>query len=250
MDGSSKLQKYRAVVDYVGTRYAGWQTQPDRATVQSTIQEVLLKFNRVPVNVIASGRTDAGVHARGQVVHFRQARKMEPKLLRRALNAMLPPDIRIRSVRLAAPSFHAQQDALRKRYEYRLYTGPVLSPFLGGTVYHLYRRVSFERMAESAPLLEGTHDFSGFAASSSRVKDARRTIFVSRLRRRGNHLIYRVEGSGFLQHMVRNIVGTLIEIGRGRRPVDDLVRVLESRDRRNAGPTAPPQGLCLMRVWY
>ena len=250
MNESNELQKYRAVVDYLGTRYAGWQCQPDRTTVQSKIQEALGKLNREPVNVIASGRTDAGVHARGQVVHFRQKRRMEPKTLRRALNAMLPPDIRIRSAKMASPTFHAQKDAVRKRYEYRLFTGPVLSPFSSETVYHLLRQVSFERMTESAPLLEGTHDFSGFAASSSRVKNATRTIFLSRLRRRGNHLVYRVEGSGFLQHMVRNIVGTLIEIGRARRPVDDLTRVLESRDRRNAGPTAPPQGLCLMRVWY
>lgn len=242
--------KYRASVQYVGTRYAGWQSQPNQKTIQETIQQALQRLNGVRINVIASGRTDSGVHARGQVVHFRQPRKMETGLLRKALNAMLPTDVRIMSVARAASSFHAQKDARRKRYEYHIFNGPVLDPFRQGRVHHLRRRVSFERMQRASPQLEGIHDFSAFAASSSRVKDPRRTVFVSQFRKRGHSLVYRIEGSGFLHHMVRNIVGTLLEIGSGRRPESDLARILASRDRRNAGPTAPPEGLYLMRVWY
>ena len=242
--------KYRIVVQYLGTRYSGWQLQPGRDTVQGKLQQALFKVSREERSVVGSGRTDSGVHARAQVAHFSLDKRFEPNRLRLALNSCLPSDIRIMRLRPCRSDFHAQRQVRSKLYRYHIYDGPVLSPFLAGQVYHHPRRLQQPVMTLAATQLLGRHEFSGFAASTTSVRDRRRTVFRSEVTRRGHHLFYWIEGDGFLHHMVRNIVGTLLQLGRGEREPDCILRILASGDRRNAGPTAQPQGLCLMKVSY
>lgn len=242
--------KYRVVIQYVGTRYRGWQVQSNGPTVQESIQSAIRQITGQRVSVVGSGRTDSGVHALGQVAHFRVATRLGPPEFLRALNAILPRDIRVLRLHTAPPHFHAQRDAFRKRYDYRIFDGNVLSPFLHHRVLHVRHRLDSDAMARAAEDLVGRRDFSGFAASGTLVHSKVRTVFESRILRRGHYVTYRIVGDGFLQHMVRNIVGTLLEIGSGRRDVRDIPRILARGDRRLAGPTAPAQGLYLVRVWY
>jgi tRNA pseudouridine38-40 synthase len=244
------MTKYKLLIEYQGTRYSGWQIQNNKRTIQGTIKDALSQLTGETVSVVGAGRTDAGVHALGQVAHIRLEKQLDARRLLRALNGILPRDIRIVSARTAPPDFHAQKSALRKRYLYRIYNGPVLSPFLSGCVYHVIPPLQVQAMSEAAEMIVGRHDFKGFAAAAATVRDHHRTVLVSRLVAKGRHLRYVVEADGFLHHMVRNIMGTLLQIGSGKRPASDMIRILESRDRRNAGPTAPPQGLYLVKVWY
>ncbi|MGH9339463.1 MAG: tRNA pseudouridine(38-40) synthase TruA [Acidobacteriota bacterium] len=252
------MTKYKIVIQYVGTRYAGWQIQKSQTTVQGTIKDAVQAVTAEDASVVGAGRTDAGVHALRQVAHFSLAGAgppgekpaRSPRRLQRSLNAVLPPDIRITSLTIAHPRFHAQKDALRKRYEYRIYNGHVLSPFQHGLVNHVISPLDWRAMQQAAQVLQGRHDFSGFAAAASRVKSKERTVFSSTIRKKGRLLTYRVEADGFLHHMVRNIAGTLLQIGAGKRPVQDLQAILKSRDRRKAGPTAPAHSLFLIRIWY
>ena len=244
------LTKYRFVVQYRSDGYSGWQVQKNRPTIGGTIEAALARITGEAVSVVGAGRTDAGVHALGQVAHFRLWRRLPVDRLLKSLNGVLPSQIRVLRLSEATDAFHAQKDAKRKRYIYRLYNGPILSPFLEGRVLQVYRPLSLEAMRQASELIAGTRDFSGFTASASQVKNRVRTVFVSRWRRKGRHFSYRIEGDGFLHHMVRNLVGTMIQIGHGRRPATDMITILESRDRRLAGPTAPAHGLFLARVWY
>jgi len=244
------LTKYRFVVQYRSDGYSGWQVQKNRPTIGGTIEAALARITGETVSVVGAGRTDAGVHALGQVAHFRLRRRRPPARLLKSLNGVLPSQIRVLRLSVATGAFHAQKDATRKRYVYRVYNGPVLSPFLEGRVYQAYRPLSVEAMRQASGLIVGTHDFSGFTASASQVKNRIRTVYVSCWRRKGRHFSYRIEGDGFLHHMVRNVVGTMLQIGHGRRPATDMITILESRDRRLAGPTAPAHGLFLARVWY
>jgi tRNA pseudouridine38-40 synthase len=249
-DAASAEKKYRAILQYVGTRYAGWQIQRNALTVQGVVREVLSRLAGHPVTVVGASRTDSGVHALGQVAHFFFPRKESIPDLRRALNALLPWDIRVMRLGPVALRFHAQKHAVRKRYEYRISTTDVVPPFLHARVCHLPASLDFEAMQTAAVLLQGRHDFSSFAAAASRVRSHTRTVFLSEFRRRGHNLIYRVEADGFLHHMVRNFAGTLIEVGLGKRRPGDLPALLEARDRKLAGPTAPPEGLYLVKIWY
>ncbi|RPJ84898.1 MAG: tRNA pseudouridine(38-40) synthase TruA [Acidobacteria bacterium] len=242
--------KYKLIIQYLGTRYSGWQIQSNKRTIQGTIKEALLQLTGETVSVVGAGRTDSGVHALGQVAHIRLEKQMEAARLHRALNGILPRDIRIASARIASPDFHAQKSAIRKRYLYRIYNGPVLSPFLSGCVHQVIHPLQVRAMSDAAEMIVGRHDFKGFAAAASAVRDHHRTVLVSRLVSKGRDLRYVIEADGFLHHMVRNIMGTLLQIGSGKRAASDMMRILESRDRRNAGPTAPPQGLYLVKVWY
>ena len=244
------MTKYRLVVQYRSDGYSGWQVQKNRPTIGGTIEAALARITGENTSVVGAGRTDAGVHALGQVAHFRLRRSRPADRLLKSLNGVLPSQIRVLRLRVAADAFHAQKDATRKRYVYRVYNGPVLSPFLEGRVYQIYRPLSLAAMQEASELIAGTQDFSGFTASASQVKNHVRTVFVSRWRRKGRHFSYRIEGDGFLHHMVRNLVGTMLQIGLGQRPAPDMTMILGSRDRRLAGPTAPAHGLFLARVWY
>jgi len=244
------MTKYKLTVHYLGTRYSGWQIQSNKRTIQGTIKEALTQLTGEAVSVVGAGRTDSGVHALGQVAHIRLEKEMEASRLQRALNGILPWDIRILSARKTRPDFHAQKCAVRKRYLYRIWNGPVLSPFLSGRVQQVIHPLRLEAMHEAAELILGRHDFKGFAAAAATVRDHHRTVLASRLICKGRDVRYVIEADGFLHHMVRNIMGTLLQIGSGKRPVSDIIQILGSRDRRNAGPTAPPQGLYLVKVWY
>lgn len=203
------------------------------------------------VAVAGAGRTDAGVHALGQVASFALAREMSADTLVRALNAHLPPAIRILSAEDVPPSFHARFDARAKTYRYQFWSGDVLSPFERGRVWHLPGHLDIEAMRAAAQRLEGRHDFAAFQGAGADVATTAREIFESRIADCGlRRLCYEVEGNGFLRHMVRTIAGTLVEIGRGRQPVAWIDDVLASRDRARAGQTAPAHGLFLVSVDY
>jgi len=244
------VTKYKVVLQYVGTRYAGWQIQKNQHTIQGKLKSALHQLTGEEISVVGAGRTDSGVHAMEQVAHLRLYKDMETEKLFRGLNGILPWDIRVMSIEPAPQDFHAQKDALKKRYEYRIYTGPVLPPFLHGYVHHMIRPLNAPDMQRAAEQLCRSDDFRGFAAASTRVKSTVRTVFLSQIQEQGCHLTYQIEGDGFLHHMVRNIVGTLLEVGVGKRVPDDICAILDSKDRRLAGPTAPAHGLYLMHVSY
>jgi tRNA pseudouridine38-40 synthase len=245
-----RSQKYRVTLQYVGTRYHGWQIQAGERTVQGTVRTALSTLAGTAVKISGASRTDSGVHALGQVAHFRFPDKDSIPDLGRALNAILPKDIRVVRLQKTAQHFHAQKDARKKRYEYRVYNGKVLSPFLSGRVCHIVHPLNIGEMREGARMVVGRHDFTGFAASSTTVRNRVRTIVLSELVQRGRTIVYRVEADGFLHHMVRNIMGTLLDIGLEKRDSNDILRVFRLADRRQAGATAPPEGLYLVRIWY
>ena len=281
------MRNVRLVLAYDGTDFHGWQRQPDLLTVQKCLETAIARLTGEPVHVWGSGRTDAGVHALNQVANFKIASPIPCENLAKALNNLLPPTVRIKVAREVAENFHARYDARSKTYRYRILQAPVCSPFLWRFVCHHPFPLDHERMAEAARLFEGEHDFTSFAAASGEEeagegKEVRsqksefrmtqekrtagngvvtggggdremvRTILSSRLFRRPRTalLVYEVTGNGFLHHMVRNMVGTLMEVGRGKLAPQDVARILGARDRTLAGPTAPAQGLCLMKVEY
>ena len=255
------MRNIRFVIAYDGTDFHGWQRQPRVSTVQSILETRLAKIVGRPVKLHGSGRTDAGVHAAGQVANFQTACRIPCKNLLIALNDILPPSVRVRRVEEVHGVFHARYDARSKTYRYRILQNPVCPPFLWRFVHHYPYALNRPQMAKAARRFEGEHDFTSFAGSdhgTSGNRDAEqevsnvRRIFASRLieRRDLSLLIYEVRGSGFLHHMVRNIVGTLIEVGKGRLSPDHIIPILEARDRGKAGPTAPARGLCLVKVEY
>jgi tRNA pseudouridine38-40 synthase len=244
------MTKYMAIIQYIGRRYAGWQVQKNQPTVQGCIKKALEQITGESVSVVGAGRTDAGVHAVGQAAHFRLQHEESPRRLLRSLNGVLPSDIRVLRLKIAPPGFHVQKHASRKRYNYRIYNGPILSPFLEGLVLQVVPPLDVKAMQKAAASICGHHDFRAFAAASAAVRDYRRTVFCADWLVRGRHLTFRIEANGFLHHMVRNIIGTLLQIGRGKRAPEEIEAILRSGDRRNAGPTAPPHGLYLVRVWY
>jgi tRNA pseudouridine38-40 synthase len=247
------MRRIRITLSYDGTDFHGWQIQPGLPTIQGVVERVLGQIEGAPVAVTASGRTDAGVHALAQVAAFDLANPIPAANLRRAMNRLLPASIRVMETAEAAAGFHPRRDAIAKTYEYRIFLGEVCPPFERRYVHHHPYALDLGRLAASAPLLEGEHDFSAFAAADE--KDALghskvRTIFTSRLEIAGERMYYRVRGSGFLKHMVRNIVGTLIEAGKGNLDDADLNALLAPACPAKAGPTAPASGLFLVGVEY
>ncbi len=282
------MRTIKLTIAYDGTAYAGWQVQPDRTTVQQTLEEALEKVTGERIRVLASGRTDAGVHALGQVVGFSTECKLPLDVFHRAINANLPPDVAVLDAVEAPEGFHPISHARRKRYRYAIHDGPVRDVFQRRYAWHYRRgRLDAEAMRRAAAALLGTHDFSSFETSGAERATSVRTIFdisvrrgraggeneglgirdrglevrdcynAPRLRSRGacssdsdDFIIIEVEADGFLYNMVRTIVGTLVEVGCGKRPESWPGEVLRSMDRRVAGPTAPPQGLFLVYVKY
>jgi tRNA pseudouridine38-40 synthase len=247
------MRRLRFEIAYDGTEFNGWQVQPGLPTVQSTLEHVIGEIEGTPVHVIASGRTDAGVHALGQVAAVSIQNPIPVDNFRRAVNRLLPRSIRMLHVTETHPDFHPRFHAVRKTYEYRMLRDEICPPFDRLYVYHHPFPLDEEAMTEAATVLAGEHDFSAFAAADA--KDALgaskvRTIFESALRRTGNRLIYSVTGSGFLKHMVRNIVGTLLEVGKKNLSPEDLAARLEPNCGIAAGPTAPARGLFLISVEY
>lgn len=253
---------------YDGTAYVGWQRQAEGVSIQGLLEEALARFDGAPVTVHGAGRTDAGVHALGQVASARVTTAHEPAVIRRALNAVLPGDVRVESVEEAPADFHARYSAIGKCYEYRIWQGAVQPPFVRAWSWHLPLPLDVNAMARAALALEGTHDFSAFQSSGSGVTTAVRTVTRARVERReapeglaggitGDDdgartplVVVRLDADGFLRHMVRAIAGTLVEVGEGRRDAASLPRLIDGRDRGESGPTAPAHGLVLVRVFY
>ncbi len=239
-------------VAYAGTGFHGWQIQSVLRSGQGDLWKALLAFDPGAPLPQGTGRTDAGVHARAQGVLIHAQRAWEPYRLLTALNAHLPMDIRVRAVQAAPEGFFPRQHAVAKRYVYRLGLGPAADPLQAAFRWHVHQALplNLDAMAAAVPPLLGTHDFSSFRCSECVAKTPVRTIYDIRVVpvEGGAELVF--EGTSFLMHQVRIMAGTLVEVGRGRRPADSLEDLLRSKDRRRAGLTAPPEGLCLEQVWY
>jgi tRNA pseudouridine38-40 synthase len=244
------MRTLKLVLEYDGSNYCGWQAQSDAPTIQGVLEQALAKILGERVRVSGAGRTDAQVHALGQVASFRTASHLPAEALQRALNSLLPRDVAIREAHDAPADFHARFSALGKVYAYRILNRPVRSPLRLRYVWYVPQPVDLPTMAAAATCLQGTHDFASFQAAGSGVKTTARTLTELTVTRDDEEVVVRVTANGFLRHMVRNIVGTLVEVGRGARPPTDVKRILEACDRRLAGVTAPPQGLYLVEVLY
>jgi tRNA pseudouridine38-40 synthase len=247
------MRRIRMTVSYDGTEYHGWQVQPGLPTIQSVLETVLAEIEGAPMKVAGSGRTDAGVHALAQVAAFTLVNPIPVDNLRKAINRLLPLDIRVFDVAEAAADFHPRYQAVAKTYEYRIHRTEICPPFAHRYVYHYPYPLNEARIFELAPLLEGEHDFSSFAASDDKDELGRskeRRIFHSRASRLGDVLIYSVRGSGFLKHMVRNIVGVLLEVGKGNLGPQDIEKRFDPACAIPPGPSVPALGLFLVSVEY
>jgi tRNA pseudouridine38-40 synthase len=243
----------KLTLQYDGTDFVGWQRQPRGASVQGLLEDALAAFEGTAVTVHGAGRTDAGVHALAQVASVSLSVAHDVTTLHRALNAVLPAAVRILSVEEASPEFHARFSAVGKTYEYRIVNAAFVSPFLQRYVWHIPQPLNVDAMKAAALTLTGTHDFAAFQGSGSLVHTTVRTIHTLEWNDGSDYarpLRLTLGGDGFLRHMVRNIVGTLVEIGLGRWAPADMAGILASRDRSRAGTTAPPHGLFLARVLY
>ncbi|HTU25374.1 MAG TPA: tRNA pseudouridine(38-40) synthase TruA [Pirellulales bacterium] len=247
------MRTIKLTLAYDGTAYAGWQAQPDRRTLQQTLEDVIERITGERLRVAASGRTDAGVHALGQVVSFDTESQLSADVLLRALNAELPRDMAVAAVCDAAAGFHARRDARSKRYRYVVRDGRQPNVFERNYAWQIYERLDDERMARAARALVGTHDFTSFETQGSPRATSVRTVYALEVARDPadrDRLIVEVEANGFLYNMVRAIVGTLVEVGRGAHDEDWPAKVLAAAYRSAAGRTAPAQGLFLLWVKY
>lgn len=258
----------KLVVAYDGSDLAGWQRQPSGVSVQARLEEALAAIEGRPVTVVGAGRTDAGVHALGQIASCRIDHTLPAPRLARALNAMLPDEVRVLAVEEAPAGFHARYGARRKTYRYLILNDEFVGPFERRYVWHVPRTLDVAAMADAAARLEGEHDFSALRAAGGAAGSAVRTVSLARVRETtavevvggclsiaarpgaGRLIVVEISGNGFLRHMVRNAVGTLVEIGLGKHDPSWMREVLESHDRGEAGPTAPAAGLFLVGVDY
>jgi tRNA pseudouridine38-40 synthase len=241
----------KLVLEYEGTRYVGWQVQPNGPSVQAEVEAALATLHKSPRRVTAAGRTDAGVHARGQVVSFPEARPLPLSAYVKGMNALLPPDIAVRAAEERPDGFDARRDARGKRYLYRIQNLETRAPLSRLVAWQVFRPLDVEAMRSAAMHLVGRHDFSAFRAADCEaahaVREVRRLEVLGE--RRGEIAIV-AEATAFLKHMIRNVVGTLVEVGLGARSAASMAELLAARDRTLAGATAPPQGLCLEEVFY
>lgn len=244
------MRRFKLILEYEGTAYHGWQVQPGLPTIQGVLQATLARIAGAPVQVTGAGRTDAGVHALGQVASFSANLRLDAPTLRRALNASLPPDIVVCGAEEAPPEFDARRSARSKTYRYTLLCRDYPSARLARHSLHIPYPLDAEAMAEAARLVTGTHDFSAFRAGTCTARMPVRTVLEASWRTMGDLCHFEITANAFLQHMVRILVGTFLEVGRGKRAPAEVAEILASRDRRRAGKTAPPQGLCLVRVHY
>ncbi|WHY00898.1 tRNA pseudouridine(38-40) synthase TruA [Neobacillus sp. DY30] len=245
------MNRFKCIISYDGSGFSGYQVQPNKRTVQSQIETVLAKIHKGShVKISASGRTDAGVHAKGQVIHFDSPLSIPEDNWEAAINSMLPEDVSVLSVEKVDSSFHARFDASGKEYRYFLYQSSKRDPFQRHYAYHYPYPLNLAAMREACAYLLGTHDFSSFCSAKTEVEDKVRTIETIEIHQEEERLCFRFVGNGFLYNMVRILVGTLLEVGAGKRRPEELVETLEKRDRRYAGKTAPGQGLYLWKVYY
>jgi tRNA pseudouridine38-40 synthase len=244
------MRNIKLTLSYDGSDFNGWQTQPGFRTVQETLEQAIANLTGERIRVNASGRTDAGVHAVGQVVNFYSSTQYTPEVLVRAINARLPPDAVVREAEDMPQAFDANRDARRKLYRYVIHDGPVPDPFLRRYCCHTRRRLDAAAMRRAAEPLRGRHDFRSFETEWPNRMSSVRTITHIAVNRAGDWIWLDVEADGFLYNMVRAIAGTLIDVGRDYWPESKVAEILQGEDRRLAGPTAPAQGLFLMRVLY
>ncbi|HUO60101.1 MAG TPA: tRNA pseudouridine(38-40) synthase TruA [Candidatus Acidoferrales bacterium] len=259
------MRNLKLTLAYDGSGFHGWQIQPGRPTIQGTLAEVIAGLTGEQVLPQGSGRTDAGVHALAQIATFQTASRIPVENFKVVLNDRLPPTIRVLAVQEMPEGFHARHSAIGKSYQYRVYRADPVPPFLHRLVTHYPYPLNEEAMKQAATLVQGEHDFTSFAAvdpdrtqrmQAADVDDApkyvgnTRTIYSSHFERRGDELVYEVSGNGFLHHMVRNLVGAFLLVGKGTLSPQDIPRILAERNRSVAGPTAPPEGLYLVSVQY
>ncbi len=245
------MRTIKLVIEYDGTNYLGWQVQPRGLTVQGVIEEKLSILTGEAIRLVGAGRTDSGAHAYGQVAHFKTESRMDASSIQKALNSLLPADIVIRKGEDASVAFHARKSARSKVYEYHILNRDIRSALLRGYAWHVSQKLDLEEMKKSAQYLVGEHDFSCFRSVGTPTRTAVRRVEGIGWKRGQSGLIqFEIEASGFLKQMVRAIVGTLVEVGKGRIRSEEFLVILESRDRKRAGPTAPARGLFLKEVKY
>lgn len=255
------MRKIKLVIEYEGTAYNGWQIQKQGTTIQGIIEKNILKITGERIRLTGASRTDSGVHALGQVAAFTTDSNLLPDTIKRALNALLPVDIRVLDVCEMDMTFHPGKNALKKIYFYLITNRTDSLAFLYRYIWSVKHLLDLNSMTRALRFVVGRHDFSSFMGTGSGIKNPVREVFSVNIERRekidfltatfkGEFFIIRIEADGFLRHMMRNIVGTLVEIGRGRAASDVMKEILSSRDRKRAGPTAPPQGLFLERIVY
>jgi tRNA pseudouridine38-40 synthase len=255
-DSKDGMRNLKLILSYDGSEFFGWQVQPDLPTIQAVLASAIGRITGEKVLPQGSGRTDAGVHALGQVVTFATESSVPTANFVKALNDLLPASVRVLAVEEAAADFHARHSARAKTYRYRIFRTAICPPFLARYVWHYPYPLAEETMVRAGPLVEGEHDFTSFAAvdpergrEDAPLSNLRR-IFSSNWERQGDEFIYIIRGSGFLQHMVRNLVGTFILVGKETLQVEDITRILDARNRSSAGATAPASGLFLVNVEY
>jgi tRNA pseudouridine38-40 synthase len=241
-------QNYRITLCYDGTDYFGWQRQPNKKTIQGSLEKALTQITRKNLPIIGAGRTDAGVHALAQVAHFKTDSSLGEKEFMKAFNSLLPKDIRILSVQKVDQNFHARKTAVSKIYQYRIRKTPDINPFIFRYVLYWSSPLDVDQMKKAARLFVREADFTPF--SSNRHLHPVRRVLHSEIHTKGNEIIFEVEANGFLRYMVRTMVGTLLEIGRGKWPPEIVDNLFKEKKRSLASPTAPPQGLCLIKVNY
>ena len=244
--------RYRMVVRYDGTNYVGYQVQPNGNTIQAELEKALKKVHKGDsVKVAASGRTDARVHAMGQVIHFDTPLYIPPHNWKRAINSLMPDDIQITAVDQVAEDFHARYDAKGKEYRYFVRNHQEQDLFRRHYTHHVKASLDVDAMVKACNYLEGEHDFTSFCSPKTDVKGSKvRTIYQADVRKQADEVVFTFRGSGFLYNMVRILVGTLLEVGRNERQPEEIIRIIDEKDREAAGKTAPPQGLFLWEVFY
>lgn len=245
------MRNIKLLIEYDGTNYLGWQIQPKGVTIQGLVEEKLALLTGERVYLIGSGRTDAGVHALGQVAHFKTKSQMDVRTIQRALNSLLPPDIVIQRAEEVKEGFHARKESRSKVYEYWILNRKIRSPFQHGHAWHIPQKLDFRAMEKATQKLLGEHDFSSFRSVGSPTRTAVRKIMQARWKKGRDGLIrFEIEANGFLKQMVRAIVGTLVEVGKGKISSEEFREILRAKDRKRAGPTAPARGLFLKEVKY
>lgn len=248
------MRNIKLVLEYDGSTFFGFQRQPHHPTIQEALEKALsIIFRRKMKIAAASGRTDAGVHAEGQVVNFKTSSDKELRQIQRGLNALLPQPIVVSGIEEVSPGFHARFSIKSKTYEYRVWNHPYRSPLIAGRAFHVPFYLDIARMRRAAKFFIGRHDFRSFTSvTAMKKKDAScvRTIKRFQIKKQGYLILIQVEADGFLYHMIRNMVGTLLEVGRGKRPPEEIATVLKGRDRRLAGMTAPSEGLTFLEAFY
>jgi tRNA pseudouridine38-40 synthase len=244
------VRTIKITIAYDGTGFVGWQRQDTGESIQGLIEQALAKIEGGFVTLHGAGRTDAGVHALGQVASAGIGSALDDHTLTRALNANLPPAIRVDAVETVPDDFHARFSAAGKTYEYRVWNGPAIPPFIRLYAWHVPQPLDVARMNQAAAAIAGEHDFAAFQGTGGTTHSTVRRVTSAHWRMEGSAVTFEIRGEGFLRHMVRSLVGTLVEVGHGRRPTDDLARLLRTPERADAGRTAPAHGLFLVSVLY